>query len=473
MHTKASFAEQQLPGWGNVPNPEDWRAVDEANDADEAALLAASTSRIAQHVQQLSLDPTAPNSFLQDGAPTAAAAAAAGGSSTQGPAAPLTPEAVSGGGPRTAVSPLIGPTAAAGGGSSPAPQQQQQQQQQQQEQEGDGAAAGSTAAAGDAGEAGGEGEGADGWEVAASSKGAARHRKRKAVKRQQHQQAFEQEWEEHSQLVQQQQQEQEPEPEQQQTHSTAVGAQQQAETQQEQQQEQEDGDAAAAEADAAGSRAAADATNEELLAEEHCVYTADDADEQQQQQHSSPAQQQQQQQRGGPGSRGWQSSVAIITGDFAMQNVLLQMGLRLLTKDGRRIARLMRYALRCSACFTVTRDPGRLFCPKCGNLSLDRVEVVVGADGAEYFGVTKRHILRGTRFSLPKPKVGPEGCRDSGVHVSSVWAVGVSGVQGWTAAVLLSGADCGKLGRCCQHVVGAMLRAGAMCHSQQQPFLAL
>lgn len=88
-----------------------------------------------------------------------------------------------------------------------------------------------------------------------------------------------------------------------------------------------------------------------------------------------------------------------------MQNVLLQMGLRLLTKDGRRIARLSRYALRCSACFTVTREPGRLFCPKCGNLSLDRVEVVVGADGVEYFGMQKRHILRGTRYSLPKPKV--------------------------------------------------------------------
>eukprot|EP00775_Hariotina_reticulata_P013406 gene13406-13534_t len=88
------------------------------------------------------------------------------------------------------------------------------------------------------------------------------------------------------------------------------------------------------------------------------------------------------------------------------QNVLLQMGLRLLTRDGRRIARLSRYALRCSACFTVTREAGRLFCPKCGNLSLDRVEVVVGPNGAEYYGARKRHILRGTKFSLPKPRGG-------------------------------------------------------------------
>jgi ribosomal protein S27AE len=81
------------------------------------------------------------------------------------------------------------------------------------------------------------------------------------------------------------------------------------------------------------------------------------------------------------------------------------MGLRLLSRDGRVVARLSRWALRCSACFFVTREAGRLFCPKCGNMSLDRVEVSVGPDGSEFFGVPKRHILRGTKFSLPKPRV--------------------------------------------------------------------
>jgi RNA-binding protein NOB1 len=378
MHTKASFVSEELPGWGNVPNPEDWAAVDKANDADEAALLAAGTSRIAQYVQQLTLDPTAPNSFLQEPAASA-------------PAAPLTPEAVVGA-PRAAASPLTAPTvagtAAAGAGSEPTQQQQQRQQQ--------GVSAPAAAADGAAADAE-----ADEWEVAASSKGAARHRKRKAIKRQQHQQAFEQEWEEHSQLVQhQQQQAEQAEPQQQQQQEAAA----------EDQQQQQDGDAVDAAGDGSRAAAATDATNDELLAEEHCVYTVDEdssALEQQQQQANGTQKQQHQQQQRGLGSPGWQSSIAIITGDFAMQNVLLQMGLRLLTKDGRRIARLTRYALRCSACFTVTREPGRLFCPKCGNLSLDRVEVVVGADGAEYFGVTKRHILRGTRFSLPKPKVSP------------------------------------------------------------------
>lgn len=55
------------------------------------------------------------------------------------------------------------------------------------------------------------------------------------------------------------------------------------------------------------------------------------------------------------------------------------------------------------------QEMGRLFCPRCGNAALDKVRVVVGPDGAEQYGVRKKHVLRGTRFSLPKPKVGGWG----------------------------------------------------------------
>ncbi|KAL4438664.1 hypothetical protein ABPG77_006268 [Micractinium sp. CCAP 211/92] len=101
-----------------------------------------------------------------------------------------------------------------------------------------------------------------------------------------------------------------------------------------------------------------------------------------------------------------ESSVCIITADFAMQNVIMQMGLRLVTPDGRRITRLSRWVLRCTACFLVTKEMGRLFCPRCGNATLDKVQLVVGPDGTEQYGVRRKHILRGTRFSLPKPKGG-------------------------------------------------------------------
>ncbi|KAL3143962.1 hypothetical protein ABBQ32_003774 [Trebouxia sp. C0010 RCD-2024] len=102
------------------------------------------------------------------------------------------------------------------------------------------------------------------------------------------------------------------------------------------------------------------------------------------------------------------SSVASVTADFAMQNVILQMGLRLVAPNGMRIKQLSRWVLRCSACFKITKEPGRLFCPHCGNATLDKVEAVIGADGTEQYGVRKRFNTRGTRYSLPKPKVCPD-----------------------------------------------------------------
>lgn len=47
--------------------------------------------------------------------------------------------------------------------------------------------------------------------------------------------------------------------------------------------------------------------------------------------------------------------VSIVTADFAMQNLILQLGLQLVSPDGRQITRISRWALRCSACFKVTK----------------------------------------------------------------------------------------------------------------------
>jgi hypothetical protein len=144
----------------------------------------------------------------------------------------------------------------------------------------------------------------------------------------------------------------------------------------------------------------------------------------------------------GGGGGGGASSVGVMTADFAMQNVLLQMGLRLLSRDGRVVSRLSRWALRCSACFFVTREAGRLFCPKCGNMSLDRVEVAVGPDGAEYFGVRKRHILRGTKFSLPKPRVSLWHGRKRAY--ASCWAWGARMQHGAAKRRREWGCECGR-----------------------------
>ena len=49
------------------------------------------------------------------------------------------------------------------------------------------------------------------------------------------------------------------------------------------------------------------------------------------------------------------SPVTCVTADFAMQNVLLQMGLQLQAPNGLRLKRVSRFVQRCSACFFVVK----------------------------------------------------------------------------------------------------------------------
>ncbi|KAK4422627.1 RNA-binding NOB1-like protein [Sesamum alatum] len=102
-----------------------------------------------------------------------------------------------------------------------------------------------------------------------------------------------------------------------------------------------------------------------------------------------------------------ESSVACVTSDFAMQNVLLQMGLRLLAPGGMQIRELHRWVLKCHACSKVTTETTRIFCPKCGNGgTLRKVAVTVNENGVVLAGRRPRISLRGTKFSLPLPQGG-------------------------------------------------------------------
>ncbi|KAI3937209.1 hypothetical protein MKW92_034896 [Papaver armeniacum] len=102
-----------------------------------------------------------------------------------------------------------------------------------------------------------------------------------------------------------------------------------------------------------------------------------------------------------------ESSVACVTGDFAMQNVILQIGLRLLAPGGMQIRELHRWILKCHACNKVTTEIGRIFCPKCGNGgTLHKVAATVGENGVVLASRKPRITLRGTKFSLPLPQGG-------------------------------------------------------------------
>ena len=99
---------------------------------------------------------------------------------------------------------------------------------------------------------------------------------------------------------------------------------------------------------------------------------------------------------------------AIITTDFAMQNVILQMGLNLLSPSMSRINNIRTYVLRCHACFQTVKDISRQFCPRCGKPTLTRVSCSTNAKGEFKIHLKKKMQWnhRGDRYSIPKPVPG-------------------------------------------------------------------
>ncbi|KAJ1548557.1 Nin1 binding protein [Cladochytrium tenue] len=101
-------------------------------------------------------------------------------------------------------------------------------------------------------------------------------------------------------------------------------------------------------------------------------------------------------------------AVACITSDFAMQNVLLQMNLCLLSVDGMRITKLKSFVLRCHACYKITTDMEKKFCPSCGNSTLLRASCSVASDGSLVIHLKKnfQYNIRGTKYNIPTSKGG-------------------------------------------------------------------
>ncbi|ABN64576.1 Predicted RNA-binding protein Nob1p involved in 26S proteasome assembly [Scheffersomyces stipitis CBS 6054] len=103
--------------------------------------------------------------------------------------------------------------------------------------------------------------------------------------------------------------------------------------------------------------------------------------------------------------------VALSTGDFACQNVAMQIGLNLMNpSSGKQIKRVRNYMYRCHACFRLTPIPKngtpKHFCPKCGGNTLLRCAVSVDNITGRITPHLKANfqwIKRGEKFSLPSP----------------------------------------------------------------------
>ncbi len=120
---------------------------------------------------------------------------------------------------------------------------------------------------------------------------------------------------------------------------------------------------------------------------------------------------------------------AVLTTDYAMQNVLLQINLNLLSPSLTRISHLKTFILRCHSCFQTTKDMTKQFCPRCGQPTLTRVSCSTNANG-EFKLHLKRNMQwnhRGDRYSIPKP-----------VHGSSNGRVQGGGKGGWGNGLMLA-----------------------------------
>lgn len=100
--------------------------------------------------------------------------------------------------------------------------------------------------------------------------------------------------------------------------------------------------------------------------------------------------------------------VGCVTTDFAMQNVLIQMGLNVISVDGMLIKRAKSFVLRCFACMKITKDMLKEFCPYCGNRTLQKVSMTVEEDGSIRYFLSRRKPIstKGMKHQLPLPRGG-------------------------------------------------------------------
>ncbi|KAL7717149.1 RNA-binding protein nob1 [Entamoeba marina] len=95
--------------------------------------------------------------------------------------------------------------------------------------------------------------------------------------------------------------------------------------------------------------------------------------------------------------------VVCMTADYAMQNVLMQMGIRVMSVDGKFIHKIMKWMLKCVICHEQIFDMSKQFCPKCGYHDLRKISYYTLSNGKikENFNVNKTLSKRGRVYAVP------------------------------------------------------------------------
>jgi RNA-binding protein NOB1 len=126
-----------------------------------------------------------------------------------------------------------------------------------------------------------------------------------------------------------------------------------------------------------------------------------------------------------------QMDVATMTTDFAMQNVLLQLNLKLLSTNMQRVKHVNTKVLRCHACFNIVKQMDKQFCPRCGQSTLQRVSCSTNAKGEFKIHLAKNYQYnkRGDKYSIPKPIAGT---------ANSKWSGQGGGKGGWGRDLILA-----------------------------------
>lgn len=104
---------------------------------------------------------------------------------------------------------------------------------------------------------------------------------------------------------------------------------------------------------------------------------------------------------------------AVLTSDYAMQNVALRMNLNLVAPSLARITHLKNWVLRCHGCFQICKEMDRQFCPSCGQPNLNRVSCSTDEHGNFKVHLKKNFQWnnRGNVYSIPKPTHGSSNGR--------------------------------------------------------------